>query len=317
MSISEGNDKGDKVPKKPSPNFATKIAGEADNFVSDLTPYLPIDLVGGSVPYVPGTDNEAVWNATSQACATEKVHYTYTINGGRCWYLGAPSSSFSSNPDSWCPLAAALPGNSEFWDTETVYLYEQEGYASALRWDNQTGKMQLYIGASRTILPKIQSMEANFVTINDKIADIIPWQNKALRTELLSRATASILLGTGLVFNALCVIFLSFQFLLINNIDRDLDIVMEETQKATDELMIKSYGALTNEAVKHMVRIQELSDSLGTIDGTLAKYEVKRDGQVEWLALVPQAYRGGISTINGKIQEIPEKDGRARIKGNR
>ena len=72
----------------------------------------------------------------------------------------------ASFPDSWCPLAAALPGNSEFWDKETVYIYEHEGLASALRWDGETKRMQVFIGPSRSILPRIQSMDANFVTIS-------------------------------------------------------------------------------------------------------------------------------------------------------
>ena len=88
----------------------------------DLVPYLPPDIIGGSVPHVLGSEDEAVWNAASQACGTEKVHYTYTVENKRCWYLAAPSTSFASNPDSWCPLAAALPGNSEYWDKETVYI---------------------------------------------------------------------------------------------------------------------------------------------------------------------------------------------------
>ena len=31
-------------------------------------------------------------------------------------------------------LAAALPGNSEYWDKDTVYLFDQEGTAAGLRW---------------------------------------------------------------------------------------------------------------------------------------------------------------------------------------
>lgn len=129
---------------RPMPGLSDMLAGEAKNYVRDLQPYLPQDIVGGVIPHVSGTEDEAVWNAASQACGTEKVHYVYSIDGGRIWYLACPSASLSSNPDSWCPLAAALPGNSEHWDKETVYLYEQEGLASALRWDPETGRMQVF-----------------------------------------------------------------------------------------------------------------------------------------------------------------------------
>ena len=81
----------------------------------------------------------------------------------------------------------ALPGNSEYWDRQTVYIYESEGAAGALRWDQDTGRLQIYLGAARSILPRIQSMEANFVTINAESAKPVPWKNRALNQEKLSR----------------------------------------------------------------------------------------------------------------------------------
>ena len=141
---------------KPRAGISDFLAGEAKDFKIDLRPYLPQDLIGGSVPHIPGMDDESVWNAASQACGTEKVHYVYSVDGSRVWYLACPSAALASNPDSWCPLAAALPGYSEHWDKETVYLYEQEGTASALRWDPETGRIQVFLGASRTILPRVR-----------------------------------------------------------------------------------------------------------------------------------------------------------------
>src|SRR5690606_142515 len=121
----------EKEPARPKPGVADFLAGESKRFNSNLTPSLPHELIGGAIPHIPGAEEESVWNAATQACGTEKVHYTYSSDGGRLWYLACPSSSLASAPDSWCPLAAALPGHSEFWDKETVYLYEQESMASA------------------------------------------------------------------------------------------------------------------------------------------------------------------------------------------
>ncbi|MCF8495443.1 MAG: hypothetical protein K9G62_02115, partial [Alphaproteobacteria bacterium] len=64
--------------RHPSAGIADYMAGEAEDYVSNLFPFLPQELIGGAIPYVPGTENEAVWNAASQACSTEKVHYVYT-----------------------------------------------------------------------------------------------------------------------------------------------------------------------------------------------------------------------------------------------
>lgn len=298
------------------PGISDYLAGEASSFVKKLSPYLPHELVGGSVPHIVGKEEEAVWNAASQACGTEKVHFTYTIDNKRCWYIACASSTLASNPDSWCPLAAALPGNSEYWDKEAVYIYEQEGLASALRWDPETGRLQVFLGAGRTILPRIQSMDANFVTINPEMADPVPWKNRALMTEKLSRATARTLLLIGIFANLLVVSFLIFQFALTNTVKRDLDKVKMETERASQQLMNEAYNALQSDSIKHMVRIQELLDELRTIDGTLIKYEVVGK-KLNWEVLVPPAYEQGVGSIKGKVQLGIEKDGRVRLKGTK
>lgn len=297
------------------PGMADYIAGETREFKIALKPYLPNDMVGGSVPHIPGTEDEAVWNAASQACSTEKVHYCYSVDQGRLWYLACPSGALASNPDSWCPLAAALPGNSEYWDRQTVYIYEQEGTAAALRWDPETGRMQIFLGAARTLLPRIQSMDANFVTVNPEVAQTIPWHNRALRSELLGRAAARTLLLFGLGLNTVIVAILALSYININFIKRDLATVKRETESASMNLMINAANALQSDTIKYMVRIQDLLDTLGTVDGTLVRYEVKQGGGVEWEALVPPSFQGGVGTIRGTVQPGMEKDGRVRIKG--
>ncbi len=299
------------------PGLADKLAGETSDFAKELFPHLPQEMVGGSLPHIPGAEDEAVWNAASQACSTEKVHYCYSVDDERIWYLACPSAQLASYPDSWCPLAAALPGNSEYWDRETVYLYEQEGLASALRWDQETGRMQVYLGASRTILPRIQTMDANFVTINAEVADIVPWKNKALRTEKLSRATSRMLVQTGLFLNLFIIMILGFQLLMTHSVQRDLSAVQGETQTAVGDLMQRAAETMRNNSVQHMVNIQQLLDALVKIDGTLVRYEIKDGGRAEWEALVPLAYSSGVSGINGKVQPEIEPDGRVKIIGTK
>lgn len=303
---------------KPSPGVADYMAGEGADFVRNLRPYLPQELVGGVIPHIPGTEDEAVWNAASQACSTEKVNYCYSIDEDKVWYLACPSTALASNPDSWCPLASALPGNSEYWDRETVYLYEQEGLASALRWDPETGRMQVYLGASRTILPRVQSMDANFVTINPEVADLVVWRNRTLKTEKLSRATVRTLILSGLFVVFVAIGILLYNYLAINMIERNLSQVKQNTDRAAEDLMLKAYNAMQSDTIKHMVRIQEILDGLAPLDSTLVRYEVER-GRVEWEALVPPAFVQPVQkrfnvTIDDKNQE---KDGRVRVKGKR
>lgn len=296
---------------RPSPGLTDHLAGEAGDFNRDLQPFLPQELIGGMVPHVPGAEEEAIWNAASQACGTEKVHFCYSVEGGKVWFLAAPSSSLASNPNSWCPLAAALPGNSEYWDRETVYLYEQEGLASALRWDPETGRMQVFLGASRTILPRIQSMDANFVTVNPDVADVVQWRSRSLKTEKLSRATMRILLLTGLAVLLGGIAVLMYSFLSINLIERDMVRVKLETDRAATDLMLQAANVMQSDTIRHMVCIQTILDSLAKIDGTLVRYEVV-NGSAEWEALVPQAF----AEKYGRAQEKIEADGRLRVLGS-
>ncbi len=311
------------------PGLSDVLAGEVKDFKRKLLPFLPSDLIGGSLPHIPGTEESTVWNAAAQACGTEKVHYTFTVHQKRIWYLACPSASFASNPDSWCPLAAALPGNSEYWDTETVYLYEQEGQASALRWDPETGRMQVFLGASRTILPRVQSMDANFVTINPEMADVVPWQNRTLRTEKLSRALIRMLIFSGLIVNMVAAVILLVNLAAIGFVKRDLNQVKESTDQAALELVENAANIMQSDTIQHMVRIQNILDNISKSNGYLVQYQVSGD-RTEWNAVVPQGFADiairdttwtDLSTGRPRVFK-PEKEGKAegdnvRIRGKR
>ncbi len=317
MAINESS-KITKTPAQPlRPGMTEFIAGEKDSFVSDLKPYLPSDLIGGSVPHVVGTEVEAVWNAASQACATEKVHFVFSVEGGRCWYLACPSSSLASNPDSWCPLAAALPGNSEYWDKDTVYLYEQEGLASALRWDTDSGRMQVFVGAARTLLPKVQSMNANFVTINAENIQQVPWRSLALKTEMLSRGVARMLLVTGIMAVVSVAVILGLQFFYTNLTMGTLSKVRAQTEMASQELITKAYLTMQSDTARHMARISELYSIASQADGNLTLYNVKEGGVVEWEARVSPTFQNQISQLGGQVQPGFDTDGRVKIKGTK
>jgi hypothetical protein len=290
---------------------AEKTASKKIDPTLHLKPYLPGELIGGSIPYVAGKEDEGVWNAAAQACGTERVHYCYTVEEGRCWYLATPSSSLASNPDSWCPLAAALPGNSEFWDKQTVYIYESEGTAGALRWDQETGRLQIYLGVSRTILPRIQSMEANFTTINAEAAKPIPWKNRALNQERLARVLTKGLFFTGIGAMAFALLVWVGAYSLANSLTPRLDKARAVAAKATDELMISAVTALQANTDMHLARVIELLNMTSSFGGVLTRYEVKTGGTVEWTALIPSAVQPG------QLQATAEgmEDGRVKVKG--
>jgi hypothetical protein len=177
--------------------------------------------------------------------------------------------------------------------------------------------MQVFLGAARTLLPRIQSMDANFVTLNPDVAQIVPWKNRQLKSELLGRAMARTLLFIGLGINFLAILILIFQVLATNFIRRDLASVHRQTEEASNQLVMDAYKALQSDAIRHMVRIQELLDALTKIDGTLVKYEVDK-GKVNWEALVPASFGSCTGDLAGcKVQPGLEPDGRVRIKGTK
>jgi hypothetical protein len=307
---------GGNSPQVHKPTVLDRLAGDAAGVPDHLVSVLPPDLVGGSVPHVLGMEDSAVWNAAVQACGTERIHYVYTVEDNRCWYLAVPSASLASYPDSWCPLAAALPGNSEFWDKETVYLYEQEGQAAALRWDPESGRMQLFLGPSRTILPRIQSMDANFVTINPVMAKLVPWRSKDLRSDQMSRAAGRLLVFSGLGVTLVALALMVVTYMAASLLQPRLENARAETDTASNTLMINATEALKNDVYNHFNRIQELLDGLYSVKGTLVKYEV-HGGAVVWEALVPPAYTSGTTLALKGSNPIGgvEKDGRVRIRG--
>jgi|GEM_PF-501414 len=288
------------------PGLVDVIAGESKGFNANIQPYLPGELIGGSIPHVFGTEDEAVWNAAAQACGTERVHYTYTVEGGRIWYLACPSSLMASNPDSWCPLAAALPGNSEHWDKETVYLYEQEGMASALRWDQETGRMQVFLGATRTILPRMQSMDANFVTVNSETASIVMWHNRMLHTEKLSRALIRMLIFMGVGVNAIAALILFVSIISIAFIHGDLNKIKEDTDQAAFQLMENAAEVMQSDTIRHMARIQHLLDNISQSNGYLVRYEVSGK-RTEWNAIVPTALSDQARTDTKYVDVVGSK----------
>jgi len=300
------------------PSVVERIAGDSSSLRKFYKPFLPSEMVAGSIPHIVGAEEESVWNAAVLACGTERIHYAYTVADGKCWYIATPSSSMASHPDVWCPMVAALPGNSEHWDRETVYLYEQDGHASALRWDEETGRMQMFLGASRTILPKVQTMDANFVTINPDTADVYLWENKELKADLLTRAVAKLMVLSGIGIGIIATLYVLVMFAWVNLIQPQLDDAKAETELATLTLLKDASESLENDAIKHIFRIQELLDNLAQIEGTLVKYEVKNGVQVEWEALVPRAFStGGSAALRGAkpVGNKLEKDGRVRIRG--
>ena len=88
--------------------------------------------------------------------------------------------------------------------------------------------------------------------------------------------------------------------------------VKAKTDSAAMDMMIKASNIMQSDTIKHMVRVQDLLDSLARVDGTLVRYEVQGN-KVEWEALVPKAFAQEFGTPKG----LDAKDKRVRVMGKR
>ena len=119
------------------------------------------------------------------------------------------------------------------------------------------------------------------------------------------------LLLSGMVVCLICTVLLIFNYLALGFMTRNLDQVRSETGRASEDLMVNAYNAMQSDTIKHMVRIQELLDTLSAKNGTLVRYEVQGT-KVEWEALIPPAFAQEF----GKPEDLAP-DGRARVKNTR
>ena len=171
--------------------------------------------------------------------------------------------------------------------------------------------MQVFLGASRTLLPRIQSMEANFVTINPEVAKPVPWKNMALHRERLSRMLIRVMFLSGIGVTIVAVLVWMGAYTIANIMTPQLKKAQEATAEATNQLMIAAINALQSNTDKHTARIIELLNMTSGFGGVLIRYEVKADDSAEWEALIPSAVQPG--QINAVAQGI--ENGRVRVKG--
>jgi hypothetical protein len=258
-------------------------------------------------------------NAAAHACATDRVHFTYTIAYGRCWYLATRSALLASAPDSWCPLALALPQEDIPQENNAIYVYSQGAMTAALQCDIDRHHLQVYLGKSRLMLPGLLNKGAAIYDVQTEDALPRPWSNEQLRRDRVAQGAARFILKSGLATLACAVLVggaLALSPVLMNPAVEQARL---KTIQETDKTLKDAQGQFANAAILHLHRIQELLDALITVKGTLVRYEVKGGGAVEWEALVPYDFASGDNPIIGEVLVIGEidDDGRVRIRGTK
>jgi hypothetical protein len=158
-------------------------------------------------------------------------------------------------------------------------------------------------------------LDANFVTINTERAQPVPWKNKSLQEEKLSRITVRSLVSSGTIVAVVALLFLFITHVAAVTMRPNLTKAQQETSAATEKLMYQAAQATRNEADRHLFRIQELLLALANINGTLLRYEFV-NGQTKWQALIPPAAGGtGLESLRATVVGS-SPDGRVKIQGS-
>ena len=160
-------------------------------------------------------------------------------------------------------------------------------------------------------MPKVESMDANFVTINPEVARTVIWHNMALNQERLSRFAIKVLVFSGLGVTLISLLFLAGSYMLAGIISPQLDKARQVTTQATNQLLIDATAAQHSNVSQHLSRIIELNNVIGSFGGVLEKYEVKDGGGVMWEALIPSA----VAPKQLQATAIGAEKGRIRIQG--
>lgn len=276
-------------------------------------PYFPAELIGGTCPRVPGEEEEIVWNAAAEACDSERVHVVWQCHDNRIWYLAVRSSDLASHPNSWCPMAAFLPGSRGVADPPVCYTYFGEEVA-VLMTVNSDG-LQIFRGTAPVVRAKAERMsremgQAPVVNIDlDRIEQLapVPWYSLSLFENRARRV-----LATLSVLAALLVCGVSFLVWLSANMAQmaahhDLRATLERTQEKSMALLTMAENARSSPLRDQVTRFLNVNDGLLALNGFLQVYEIK-DGKSRWRAIVPpSATAERITAIGGKNIESTDR----------
>lgn len=275
--------------------------------------YFPPDIVGGTCPRVAGQEEDIVWNAAAEACDSERVHVVWHSFENRVWYLAVKSSDLTSHPNSWCPLAAILPGAKEARPVPICYTHYGEEMATMMTVTQDS--LQMFRGTNMVVRAKAErvSRENNNAPIVELVPDMIseltptPWYSVSLFEERARRviALAAVLVSITLTGLAFLVWLLASMALITTK--ADLSDTQRRTQNKVTDLMAMVQNLHANPVRDQIAKFNELNEGLLDLNGYLEIYEFK-GGRERWRAVVPgNVTADRINAIGGKtIDTKPE-----------
>jgi len=272
--------------------------------------YFPSELIGGCCPRVAGQEEEIVWNAAAEACDTERVHVVWQSTENRIWYLAVRSSEIASHTNTWCPFASLLPDMKDARSVPVCYTYFSDEAATMMTLTAEG--LQIHRGMSSVVRAKAErsARELGDAPVIELVPDRIlkltpvPWYSVSLFEDRARRilATVAVMTAIGLAVLSFAVWLLTTMVIVGAKVN--LHEAQARASSKTTELM-QTVSVLRSSPVRDQLsKFSDLNDGLLTLNGFLEVYEINKEGQVRWRAIVPTNVTADrINQIGGKTIE--------------
>lgn len=257
--------------------------------------HTPEGILAGFAPHVPGKEDEIVWNAASDACGSERLHYVWSVYGGRIWYLAVPSAVHAREPGTWCAFASLLPGTAQGNAQGACYIELVDGTATLLAYHSQG--IEIYQGDLPQMQAKAETL-ARRIGVNGDDAPIIrvdtlqrlpvtPWTSLSLKEDRLRRYAATMLLAGGILMTVLGGAAWGIAALIHGSNQSAIAGLQAETEGAVRRLAQQAEDLSRSRVIADLTKLADVDRQMIRYGGMLRRYELRNPGATTWSAYVP------------------------------
>ncbi len=255
--------------------------------------YFPPEIVGGCIPRVAGEEEKLAWQAAAEACDTERLHMVWSARGEKIWYLAVRSSDLGSRPNTWCPLAALLPGMEAADSGNVLYIYIAE--EAAMLMTVTSDGLLLHRGTTAVIQAKADKLarELGGARIIGLVPDFIdqllpvPWHSHSLLEDRARRfLTMSLVVGGMMIALLSTMVWLMASLYALNH-QTDLTQAKQRSAEEIQKIIDTANNLRISPIRVQMAAFMRVNDELLAVAGWLKKYEIGVDG-LKWEAQIPR-----------------------------
>lgn len=282
-------------------DYNPALIGTADEAIQ--TYFFPPEMIGGSCPQVKGEEEALAWNAASEACGSERIHFVWQVDGERIWYLAVRSADIASTSKTWCPFASVLPGMPDAQPGPVIYTYFSDEAAVLMAVDRDS--LQVIRGSPSVIKAKAERLmrEIKGAKIHELVPDVIVnlkarmWDSLSLLENRARRFFAVISVLSAIAVTLISA-FIWFSASLAQLAYRaDLSDLQARSRAALLQLQQTAMQLRTSDMREQIATFNRLNENLIGLQGWLKLYYMK-GGEVKWWAVVPE------NLTSNRIQEI-------------